>query len=213
MPITARFLSKLPQDILVSLPGYDRMVTVHMQLPFTWQLFFFGATFMAIANAIFMVRCPEIIRKYKDFSMFQTEGRSTEQLRDLYLRWVAYASTAELSDVRNDVREFYRNYCTADSGAEDSLSDHNVALVQIVSDLRLDKEKLNGAFWHVLAATDRTRDIARCMCLVFYGLGICLVAAVAVQNVCYVLMESNIDFLGLVTFVCDCLGVQNNGNE
>lgn len=87
VPIAARLLSKFPQDVMVSLPGDDDTLRVHIGLPFTWQLFFFGATLMAIANAIFMVRCPEIIRKYKDFSMFQTEGRSTEQLRDLYLRW------------------------------------------------------------------------------------------------------------------------------
>lgn len=73
VPIAAKSMSliKIPTDFGHLVPG----LKFELSLPFSWQLFFASAFMFSVSNLIFIAFCPEIIRRYKNYSEFLNDGR------------------------------------------------------------------------------------------------------------------------------------------
>lgn len=78
VPIIANIIEHIenPIHIVVS----TSKLSINLQLPFSWQMFFFGALFISFGNLVFLLKCPEFIKKYKNFNSFKVDSESVSEL-------------------------------------------------------------------------------------------------------------------------------------
>jgi hypothetical protein len=51
--------------------------TLPTELPFTWQIFYFSAIFVAIGSTLYSLLCPPIVRDFRDYDEFKSRGYGT----------------------------------------------------------------------------------------------------------------------------------------
>jgi len=78
VPVFARAIENAPNPL--PLPAISPDFELPLELPFTWQLFYFSAVLIAIASAIYSIFCPELITKFENFSAYRAEGRGENYL-------------------------------------------------------------------------------------------------------------------------------------
>jgi len=184
-------MDQIPTTLRI--PWYEKTLELSLSLPFTWQLFFFSAASIALANLVYTIWCPEIIRNYHTFSDFEKEGRGPYQLLELYSNSVLYKSrTTSEREVRESVREFYSSYCVQNETVSKNVRNQSVPLVRILSDLKIQDTSLQGAFWHVRNFMEKVRFLARALCIVLYTIGFMLVSVIALENFATVLKFSGL---------------------
>jgi hypothetical protein len=95
VPIAARVLDKVKSPLVM--PGTEGTLTINLDLPFSWQVFFFAALSASVANLIFFYACPELVRRFPTFSAFEQEGRDNAFL-------LRYSESTGLALAPNEVR-------------------------------------------------------------------------------------------------------------
>lgn len=65
VPAAAENLQEVDSEVQLSLG--ESNITIVMQLPFSWQLFYWGAVAFVLAHISFLSFCPPYIRKINDF--------------------------------------------------------------------------------------------------------------------------------------------------
>ena len=83
VPIAGKFLSAV--NDVADFQIFGTQVSVHLSLPFSWKIFFFGALAFTLGNAIWQFCCPEIVRKYSSYSDFITQGRTVLDIKHYFL--------------------------------------------------------------------------------------------------------------------------------
>ena len=83
VPIAGKFLSAVNDVADFQILGTQ--VSVHLSLPFSWKVFFFGALAFSFGNSIWQFCCPEIIRKHSNYSDFINQGRTVLDIKHYFL--------------------------------------------------------------------------------------------------------------------------------
>jgi len=156
VPILAKFFEKLDSSMTFTLGG--NQISISTQLPFSWQLFFFGGLLIALANIIYNLRCPKLTRDFQNIEKYLAELNSDYWLRGYY------------SDIQKKIGIFdalNKNYLI-----EDDFFQNEAYKANIFAKAKKIEEYIN--------------PIARGFCSIFYYLGFFLLAIVAVHNVAFV---------------------------
>jgi hypothetical protein len=72
VPIAAKITSKIEDVISFEVGNIDHQLV--LELPFSWQLFFWSALFFTVGNALFLLLCPFIVKRYENFEDFKLRG-------------------------------------------------------------------------------------------------------------------------------------------
>ena len=128
-----------------------------LALPFTWQVFYFSALCIVIANVIYQVFCPAIIKDHSNYSHFKAEGKGTNQLEK-------YSSQTQFNVELHRLNELAGIKTTNE--AEDEL------------------QKL---FWDIYENASKLHKSARITCVIFLGIGLLLIGWVIVENMTWVI--------------------------
>ncbi len=86
VPIAARFCQHFPESVEINLFAEDKLVVVPLGLPFRWTVFYFMSVAFALAQAVYLWRCPKIIRRYTNFSEYQRRHAGVVSLAALLIR-------------------------------------------------------------------------------------------------------------------------------
>lgn len=80
VPVLASLLSGLKPPVTLKLGNNE--FTLALALPFSWQLLWVSSLFFFLAIAVYRLRCPKFIRKYHDYSEYQSRGHDQ--------RWIVW---------------------------------------------------------------------------------------------------------------------------
>lgn len=187
VPIIARILVKIESTLTFEL--FDRQITLSMGLPFTWQLFFFGATFILLANLVYIFRCPGILKKYPAFSDFQKEGQTSVQLIEIYIKLIASRMKSQegTHQILMSLGEFFHTYCIKDESISNELKKDNPQILKMISKMNIEESSFSGAFIHVRNFGEKLHIKSIWLCSILYGIGIAFISGVFIQNICTVL--------------------------
>lgn len=83
IPICVNLLSKTESHQRFTIFGHT--IDLVFSLPFSWVLFYFSSVAFAIGRSIYLLECPELIRRYPLYSDFNNDGRSNLLLKASYL--------------------------------------------------------------------------------------------------------------------------------
>src|SRR2546427_7666401 len=72
VPVLARLLSHVGKDHVISILGAQ--FHIHLDLPFSWKVFYFASVFFSLGALIYQIRCPAIIKDFRNFADFKAQG-------------------------------------------------------------------------------------------------------------------------------------------
>lgn len=187
VPIAARLISVINSKGYLNWLGFCQF-----ELPFTWQLFYFGATFIAAGNLIYSARCPDILRSFKSYSDFNAKGQSGPQLLSIYKDYIVKVYYKDKDpDIVKNLITFYKNFCAEDVRIDERLKSRNPNLAVILSKLKINPDDLNGAFGHVTDVAQKMHKLSKALCCLLYLAGMFLIGWVFfIQNTWRVLQTT-----------------------
>lgn len=69
VPVVARLLENLPESVTVAV--FNIELKIPFCLPFRWTYFYFMSVSFALAQAVYLLQCPAIIKNYNKFVDFR----------------------------------------------------------------------------------------------------------------------------------------------
>ena len=163
VPVAAKILEHVGGTELIDF--YGTPVKVQLGLPFSWVAFYLSAVSFALAELIYLLRCPRIVRDQATYTQFREAGKGIEQLdnymHEVDLNWEGLRQLLDLQD------DYFANEAEAENPVQ--------------SDGLLRKR-----FWATYNRGDRERPKSRLACAALYITGISLIGYVGLQNLRYV---------------------------
>jgi hypothetical protein len=192
VPIAARALVQISPKFNVELG--QRAFTIDLRLPFSWEIFFYGALFTSVANMCYAIACPAIVKDFASYKDFADQGRGPNQLREMFTELLMSIYTRfNLSDLQSVLREYVTSYAGHSEEIDQLLgkvgTDRHVA-IRVAEQAEITERTLPGAFWFVRDLADNTRPPWRWCCLVAYTMGLAFFAYVLLENIMFVVRYS-----------------------
>ena len=97
VPIFLSFTSKLPPTLSAFPFGSEQELLFVLDIPFNWYLLYFSAAFFALARLLYIVGCPEFIRKYGSSASASSDGVTAELVRDYASDYLAERGDRKLN--------------------------------------------------------------------------------------------------------------------
>jgi hypothetical protein len=166
VPIAAKALSKL--DEVEQLNFFGNVIPVNLQLPFSWEVFYFSSVFFAMGGALFNWWCPAIIKKYANYHEFSSSGESELQIKN----WLMHGTGLGTPDDAT-VREFVEAFCFSPDEHEQNRGtpiDVQVFLTRVP----IRKERMSDAFLFVKNFRNNDNLRARALVVACFGFGAAL---------------------------------------
>lgn len=162
VPILAKIFQHINNPINFSIFGTN--ILINLQLPFSWQMFFFGALFISIGNILYSVTCPEIIKKYKTYHVFTSDCNSSYYLAFLYNQLVK-----EDPSLGSHGKE-----CLSDTGYPKN------------------ENRIADLFYIVVNQQKKAFASFRMWCCLSYYLGLILIGFIILKNIYFVIQNTHI---------------------
>ncbi|RRC97699.1 hypothetical protein EHS89_16085 [Amphritea balenae] len=185
VPLTAKMLDELDGTISMTIFGGNfKLIT---SLPFSWQLLFFAAVFFTIAGIIYSVFCPDIIKKYSNFSEFESDGKTRMQINHAFKKvtW-DYKNSKPKAEYIPFLVTYFNSYSNISETTviNDETIEENAK--KLFDDIASNKGKNSNAFYFVHEVSDKHRQKLIWTSLAFYILGFCHIAVIAIENIAFV---------------------------
>jgi hypothetical protein len=163
VPIVAKLLENVGGPVQLTI--FEHTFYIHLSLPFSWVSFYFSALFFALANLVFQIRCPNVVKEQQDYSQFRQANRGVEHL-DSYLPEIGMNWEGLRQNLENQDKYFEE--------------------IAEVSNPKQDDGLLRKRFWVIYATGEKSRPISKFFAVVFYFVGGVLILVVLGQNILYV---------------------------
>lgn len=82
VPILLNLTSEFPERYFAAPFGGTQQITFVLEVPINWYLLYFSAICFAIAKLLYLVWCPQFIRKYGSSASASSDGVTAELVRD-----------------------------------------------------------------------------------------------------------------------------------
>ncbi len=90
VPIAAKLLAPFAGQHTLDLSWFDRdlneAIAVTIALPFSWQHFYLMSWLFVIGQAVYLVACPDVVRKYANYGDYRRDHTSSDHLKVFLMR-------------------------------------------------------------------------------------------------------------------------------
>lgn len=164
VPVIARLFEQVGESAILTIFNYT--FEAQLTLPFSWVIFYFSAIFFAVANILFQIRCPQIVKDHSGYSDFAQSNKGVQHL-DGYL----FQAGMNWEGLRQELaqQDFYFEEIAevTNSGSDDNL--------------------LRKMFWVIYNRAEKIRKTSKAITFSFYIIGFFLISIVVMQNVVFVI--------------------------
>jgi hypothetical protein len=191
VPILVKVTTKIESSGGVTVGGYR--IDLNFDLPFSWELFFYGAVFASLANLIYLWKCPTIIKNFSSYSDFKEQGKEREQLRkEFEVLLLRHKDKIRASDLQRNVEEYLSSFCVTRESelSTEQIPENPWLAVRIVSAHEIKPDKVAEAFWFVRDFAETLNKGYRSLCFWCYVIALLLILFVSVQNIWFVIRYS-----------------------
>lgn len=197
VPVLAKLLIKVG-DVLPIKIG-EVTFNINLSLPFSWQMFFFAALFFSLAQFIFNLVCPEIVKDFENQREFENDGKTVIQLGSYFKKlllcrkkgdynkngvFLEFVKKKDRINNAKDIATVYIAHLNDDTqskiGSGVSANDFEKTLDTLKL---LSSERKKAIFEYVYTVFKVQNPITRIIVCLFYVLGFILSACVLLQNI------------------------------
>ena len=172
VPVAAKLMEHVQDVVTIELFGHPFLVS--LSLPFSWKVLFVAALAFLLANLIFALFCPPLIKETESYRDFLEQKRSGNEL---------YVQLEHLKKKGNLTEEVFGRWFNWFSAREVIHMQPNS--MDIFS--RENEERaMTEAYANVVEALATTNSLVRLLIGVFYLIGFLAFAALLYQNIAFV---------------------------
>ncbi len=183
VPIMAKTLSSLGDELHLKLFG--EQFVFNTQLPFAWQMLFTAAIFFALANSIYRLYCPDIIKLYKNYREFEHSGKTIDQT-SLYLYDMVWESPG-FQHIAIIARYFDRDLTAENPKEIHACFDNHQYFSQRG---QTDPDYKSKAFYIVRDFAQTHNQLAIKTAISLYAIGFVFILAITAQNIIFVSFQT-----------------------
>lgn len=193
VPVIAKLLSKInsPLDFIMA----DTKYSLVLSLPFSWQMFFFGAFFFTLGTIVYNLFVPKIIRENQSYGSFLIDnkeyGHLVDYLDDLGIHDNWYDLAGDLGNI--DTKPWLERFWLKTVKGLVKNREKKIELCSIIFKVKHTNDSsmsfrqnidddLKKDFWLVYNFANNSKEYLRTMALVFYSIGLVLIAIVLFQG-------------------------------
>lgn len=143
---------------------------IALKLPFNWYIFYFSAVLIACANALYLLRCPKLVKEFRTYGEFQRSGQTAMYLMS---RWEELGVDMEQIEGSKKRASLWQLKRFAESEMAGDSATIDTAFEKVI-------------FAHLHHDFNQLHPISRTLCSVLYALGLIGILWVAVQNFVFV---------------------------
>ncbi|TXY08862.1 hypothetical protein [Vibrio mimicus] len=176
IPIVAKFLESFPESTAFVLLKEELGFT--WALPFSWKALYFAALFFTLANIIYTIFCPAIIKNYDSFTDFMHKDGSSEAIKHLFEPLLNKSKSGYAQMLAKNFRDHVP--MTNSSTVSNS---HR----EMIDEGRVISDSLSEAFSNVKGAYEHETPIIQYICVLFYALGFIILIGLLVMNITFVI--------------------------
>jgi len=195
VPILAKLLMKIGDVLPIEIGNIT--FNINLSLPFSWQMFFFAALSFSLAQLIFNLVCPEIVKDFKNQREFQNDGKTVIQLgsyvKDLvfcrnnndYKKRGVFLNFVEKDHKMGIAENIAKAYLIhLNEGQKSNINSSANDFLTVTDTLRnLSSERKKAIFEYVYTVCKVQKPITRIIVVFLYMLGFILSAVVLLQNI------------------------------
>ncbi|NQZ57716.1 MAG: hypothetical protein HRT88_09670 [Lentisphaeraceae bacterium] len=171
-------------DEFIDLTLFGASIKLSTSLPFSWQLFFIAACLFSVANIIYSISCPLIVKSYSNFTEFESQGKTRAQINQAIkaLVWSDKKGgiKPEYVEKMSSYLKFYQD------GRERDEPQLDCNMIELLNDLTDIKGKNSNAFYYVYNISDVHNPKVITLTFGCYIVGLILFGVIAIQNIYYV---------------------------
>jgi hypothetical protein len=199
VPLAAKMLSNVNH---IKIPMFDGSITIHLTLPFSWKILFYSSLSFAIANTLYIILCPPLIKIYKDFKDFVDRGGSQEELKIAFMKASSKWSDIIVKDfiAKYDIKpieDVEKSIGNAQERGEYGFVSEDLKMFlpsnwykYILYHMKIAPDKVSDAFHFVSSILDNAKNIGFYITLSFYLIGFVLLFTLIKQNFLFVFNQS-----------------------
>jgi len=178
VPILAKLLGNIPPTVLI--PIFQIELEIPLALPFSWYVFFMSACFASIGNMVYSIFCPDLIKNYEDYIVFDEHARDGTYLRAYVKRLSFLHSDDELHMHVEATRKLYNSI--------------PIDIQKIVEFLDGNIPKSSQGFYFVRDAVNLSQPLIRLFASIFYFAAFACLGYIVVENIGFVASSFGITF-------------------
>ena len=156
VPVAAKALSSVSSP--ANLKVFDYQIELHLELPFSWQAFYFAAVCFVLGSLAFSYSCPDIVKDHASYDSFSRKGKGFYHLNEYDLQVGRRAGDEGRFELRP-----YAGYM----GESVEISN---------------ERQLRESFWSLHNQADRHNLLGRRVTGVSYAAGLFLLTWVVIEN-------------------------------
>ncbi len=169
VPIISKLMASAPDSASFNVLGQP--MTIDLRLPFSWEAFFFAALSFTVANLVFVLKCPKIIKDHRTAAHFRSAGKGWGQLLD-------YRAEAGF-----DEKDFFKIHRLLVKGEALSEEDEKKLNPQRrFFPMKQTEGQYNALFFAIHEFAEHSRRLPLWIANILYALGLGLIVSVLVQN-------------------------------
>ncbi|GBO56804.1 hypothetical protein APA_5139 [Pseudanabaena sp. lw0831] len=176
VPISAKLLERVQGVVTVELFGHK--FPINLTLPFSWKVLFFAAIFFLLANIIFAIWCPKLIKETETYREFADQQRSIYELE------VQFKGLEKAGLLSGDTIPQWLNWFSSHRQVTLSKRD-DINGVSIENEGR----ELKEIYQIIVESLAKKNTPARLFASLFYFFGVALTAIIIIQNIMFVALH------------------------
>ncbi len=195
VPVIAKCLSAVNEVTTFTILGAN--ISVPLSLPFSWKAFFFAALSFAMADLVWHIKCPDIIKKYSNYADFVSQGRTVLDAKYYFLEAMFYFFMPGSSPYyeKTQTMEYLKTFLKGATGRRFSmLTEDDINFFMNQSDIptqnvdkiigyEVEKEKESDLFHFVVKYSENIHLKWLWFCTACYIIGFFLMSIVLCQSI------------------------------
>lgn len=169
-------MEQFPDDLRFQIFG--QALTFSWGLPFSWQALYLAALFFTLANVIYTIFCPAIIKNYDSFNDFMHKDGSSEAIKHLF-EPLLNSSEAGYSEM---LAKNFRSHVPMTKPRDSEEWTQR----QLFDTGRVHSDNLSEAFSNVKGAHEHEKAKVQYITMSFYCVGFLALIYLLGMNICFV---------------------------
>ncbi|MFW9660207.1 hypothetical protein V3H38_22625 [Vibrio parahaemolyticus] len=175
IPIFAKLLESFPKSTAYIM--FEQQLGFTWGLPFSWKALYFAALFFTLANIIYAVFCPAIIKNYDSFTDFMHKDGSSEAIKHMFEPLLNKSAPEYEKMLAQNFRD-HVPMTNRDRGGKS----HR----EMIDEGRVLTENLSEAFSNVKGAYEHETPLIQYSCAAFYMFGFAILMWLLATNILFV---------------------------
>lgn len=179
LPIAAKLLEQIDSEVKLHLA--DSIIKFNFELPFSWKLFFISALLFTVANILYIVFCPLIIKENKHLGEFLSNSKDEGHLEEYMTASNQKEWKRAFLELGGEINKLERIVQKGGLGVAlplDRFEKEQYRAEKI-------KDMMRSFFWKIYNEEDKNLYFIRWVCGFIYSIAMIMFSYIIIKNIIY----------------------------